>query len=347
VKAARKIRFAVAAIMAVAGVTAAAPASATTYVPPAGQVYLGDTDTRSASDFSDFAGLLGKPHLPITQAFHVWGTNPNEAVARWQGYDVRGVLSISTADGFGLPGKITPQQIALGDGDDYLLTLNRELAKTPAVTYVRPLAEMNNGNNAYSATTAYGGSRGSGNAQTWYKRAWRRMSIVIKGGQTVAAANARLAALGLPPIQQKGKAAVPATLAAPRVALIWCPLVYGSPRTSAQSPIKYWPGAAWVDWVATDTYSKYQAWSSMNRFYKAFKGKPFAIGEWGVWDADDAGFVNHLFRWQRHHKRVRMMIYHMSFAGRSGPMSLFRWPRAAAATRFQVRGSAYPPYAPL
>jgi hypothetical protein len=322
------------------------PAAAVPYLPPTGQLFFGATDTRSSADFNDFAGLMGKPHLPIVQAFHVWGTNPDEAVARWQGYHVRGVLSISTADGYGLPGKITPQQIALGEGDDYLLTLNRELAKTSSITYLRPLAEMNNGNNAYSSTTSSGASRGGGNASAWYKRAWRRMVIVVKGGETVAAANARLAALGLPPVQKKTKAALPTTLAAPQVAFIWCPLVYGSPRISSQAPQKYWPGPDWVDWVGSDTYSKYPAWSSLNRFDNTFRGKPFAIGEWAVWDADDPAFVKRLFRWQRKHKRVRMMIYHMSFAGRSGPMSLWRWPRSAAATRFAIRGSAFPAYAP-
>jgi hypothetical protein len=339
----RKLILAAAAMAALA---LPSPAAAVPYLPPTGQLFFGATDTRSSADFNDFAGLMGKPHLPIVQAFHVWGTNPDEAVARWQGYHVRGVLSISTADGYGLPGRITPQQIALGEGDDYLLTLNRELAKTSSITYLRPLAEMNNGNNAYSSTTSSGASRGGGNASAWYKRAWRRMVIVVKGGETVAAANARLAALGLPPVQKKTKAALPTTLAAPQVAFIWCPLVYGSPRISSQAPQKYWPGPDWVDWVGSDTYSKYPAWSSLNRFYKTFRGKPFAIGEWAVWDADDPAFVKRLFRWQRKHKRVRMMIYHMSFAGRAGPMSLWRWPRSAAATRFQIRGSAFPAYAP-
>jgi len=62
--------------------------------------------------------------------------------------------------------------------------------------------------------------------------------------------------------------------------------------------------------------------------------------------ATHPAFVKRLFRWQRSRKRVRMMIYHMSFAGRLGPMSLWRWPRSAAATRFQIRGPAFPAYAP-
>lgn len=334
-------------LAALAALLLAAPAArAATYVPPRGQVFEGITDTRIRADFQDFATLVGKPHVPVVQAFHPWGTDPSEALARWQHYRVRGVLSISTAPGYGLAGTISPREIAQGQGDDYLLTLNSEIAASGRVTYLRPLGEPNNGHNAYSALTAYGSSRGADFSQHWYRQAWRRIAIVVRGGGTSALVNAQLAALSLPPLRKIGGHPVPATLAAPQLALIWCPLVYGSPRVGAQSPIKYWPGPEYVDWVGTDTYSKYPAFPYLSRFYKRFAGKPFALGEWGIWDADSPAFVKRLFRWQRSHPRLRMMIYHMSFGGRSNPLSLFRWPRAAAATRFQTRGPRFPAYAP-
>ena len=321
-------------------------ATAAPYAPPKGQVWAGITDTRIAADFHDFATLIGKPHVPVVQAFHVWGTDPSEALARWQGYRVRGVLSISTAPGYGLPGRISPREIAGGYGDDYLLTLNRDIAQSGQITYLRPLGEMNNGHNAYSALTASGASRGADYSQAAYKQAWRRIVTIVRGGGAATQVNAQLAALGMPPIRKVGGRPVPATLASPPVAFIWCPLVYGSPRVGAQSPIKYWPGPGFVDWVGTDTYSKYPAFPYLSRFYKRFRGKPFAIGEWGVWDVDSPSFVRTLFRWQRSHPRLRMMIYHMSFGGRSNPLSLFRWPRSAAVARNQMRGPAFPPYAP-
>ncbi|MFN2611779.1 MAG: hypothetical protein ABR536_00235 [Solirubrobacterales bacterium] len=325
----------------------AASASADPYAPPAGQVYEGINDTASAQDFQDFAGLLGKPHLPIVQAFHTWGTDPQQALDRWKIYRARGVLSISTARGWGLPEVITPRQIAMGEGDDYLLSLNSRIARSSEITYIRPLAEPNNSHNAYSAVSLTGAAKGGDHTQAWYRLAWRRMYVIVKGGDTRAAIDQRLATLGLPAIQQTGKAVLPDALPAPQVAFIWCPIVYGSPNVRANRPQKYWPGPAYVDWVGTDTYSKYPAFRYLSRHYRTFGGKPFAIGEWGVEERDNPLFVKHLFRWQRKHRRVRMMIYHMSFVGRSGPLSLYRWPQSSAMARLQVRSPfAYPAYAP-
>ncbi len=322
-------------------------AAGLSYAPPKGQVYAGVNDTAIEDDFRDFAELLGKPQLPVVQAFHTWGTDPREALERWTEYRARGVLSISTSRGWGYPAKISPRQIAEGEGDDYLLTLNSRLARSGQITYVRPLAEPNNWHNAYSAVNSNGSSRGAGNSQRWYRKAWRRMVTIVKGGGPRTAIDARLATLGLPPVQQVDDRALPAELAAPQVAFIWCPLVYGSPRTRNNAPARYWPGGAFVDWVGTDTYSRYPAFSYLHRHYRAFRGKPFAIGEWGVWGADDRGFVKRVFKFQRTHSRVRMMIYHYSFVGRGGPMSLFRWPLAAAAARFQMRDdTAFPANVP-
>ncbi len=325
-----------------------ARASAVSYAPPAGQVFQGINDTAVTDDFDDFAALVGKSHLPIVQAFHTWGTDPAEALARWQGYGVRGAISISTAPGYGLPGTISPRAIAEGMGDDYLLTLNERIAASGRITYLRPLAEMNNGHNGYSSHTAYGSSRGPDYGNGWYRRAWKRMYLIVTGGATSAAINTRLDAIGLPPIRKVDGHAVPAQLAAPMAPFIWCPLaVTGSPNIRALRASKFWPGAAYVDWVGTDTYSKYPAFKALSRHYRAYRGKPFAIGEWGIWDADDRRFVKKLFRWQRARPRVRMMIYHMSFSGRENPLSLYRYPAAAAATKFQIRDpAAYPAYVP-
>jgi hypothetical protein len=340
-------RRAQAALLAALATLLLAPAAkAATYVPPRGQIFEGITDTRIPADFQDFATLVGKPHLPVVQAFHPWGTDPSEAIARWQSYRVRGVLSISTAPGYGLPGTISPREIAQGGGDDYLITLNHDIAQSARITYLRPLGEMNNGHNAYSATTGTGASRGPDYSHYWYRQAWKRIVIVVRGGGPAAQVNAQLAGIGLPALKKVGGHAVPAVLPAPQVAFIWCPLPDGSPAIGAQAAIKYWPGPEYVDWIGSDTYSKYPRFSYLNRFYKRFPGKPFAIGEWGVWDTDSPTWVRQLFRWQRSHPRVRMMIYHMSFGGRSNPLSLFRWPRSAAVTRSLVRGPRFPAYAP-
>jgi hypothetical protein len=332
---------------AVLSVSAASSARASTYAPPAGQVYLGVQDTAISADFTDFAGLIGKPDLPVVQAFHTWGTDPKQALDRWRGYRARGVLSISTSAGWGYSGLITPSEIAAGEGDAYLLTLNSRIAASGQITYMRPLGEPNNWHNAYSALNSNGTSRGATHSQQAYRQAWRRMYLIVKGGAPRTVIDAKLAKLGMPPIEAGGKTAVPAVLPAPPVSFIWCPIVYGSPNVPGNRPGRYYPGPAWTDWVGTDTYSKYPAFKWLSKHYKKFKGKPFAIGEWGVQDREDPRFVKKLFRWQKSHKRVKMMLYHASFAGREGPMSLFRWPQSAGVTRNQVRSaSAYPAYAP-
>jgi hypothetical protein len=347
-KAPRKLKTALIVLAAAAALSAfaAVPAAADPYAPPAGQVYEGINDTAVTQDFNDFAALLGKPHLPIVQAFHTWGTDPKQALDRWRTYGTRGVLSISTAAGWGYPEVISPQAIAEGEGDSYLLTLNSRIAKSGQITYLRPLGEPNNYHNAYSALNANGSSRGASHSQTAYRLAWRRMYLIVKGGLPRSEIDAKLAKLGMPPVTQSGRIALPEVLPAAPAAFIWCPIVYGSPNVSGNKPARYYPGPEWTDWVGTDTYSKYPAFKYLSKHYKRFKGKPFAIGEWGVQDAENPGFVRRLFRWQRSHKRVKMMIYHASFAGRDGPLSLFRWPRSAAVTRNQVRGPAYPAYTP-
>ena len=35
-------------------------------------------------------------------------------------------------------------------------------------------------------------------------------------------------------------------------------------------------------------------WAAAEALYKAHPGKPFAIGEWGLWDIDDSGFVEQM-----------------------------------------------------
>lgn len=202
-------------------------ASAGTYVPPAGQVFEGVNDTAVAQDFADFAGLLGKPHLGHQSA---GGTRPLEGLPRG------GVLSISTAGGWGLPEVTTPRQIAIGEGDDYLLSLNSRIARSGEITYIRPLAEPNNSHNAYSAVSLGRAAKGGDHSQAWYRLAWQRMYLIVKGGVTRAAIDQRLVALGLPPIQQRSKAALSATLASPRVAFIWCLFRWQRKHTRVRIP---------------------------------------------------------------------------------------------------------------
>jgi hypothetical protein len=139
--------------------------------------------------------------------------------------------------------------------------------------------------------------------------------------------NARLRALGLPPVRTAAD-----ELPAPQVAMQWVPQTRGTPDIPANMPRAYWPGGEYVDWVGTDFYSRFPNFHWLDAFYRDFPGKPFVFGEWALWGADDPGFVSRLFAWIHHRPRVRMVIYNQG-ALTGGPFRLRRYPRSKAALR--------------
>jgi hypothetical protein len=131
----------------------------------------------------------------------------------------------------------------------------------------------------------------------------------------------------------------------PKVAFLWVPQVAGAPDTRANSPSAYWPGGKYVDWVGTDFYSKFPNWTGLERFYRAFGGKPFAFGEWAVWGADDPSFVHRLFAWSRAHGRVRMLMYNQGKRPK-GPFRLVHYPRSRRALAAELRAPRIAEFAP-
>ena len=113
----------IAALAAAALALGAAPAHALTLVPPKGSVFWGVSDRGNATEFNEFAALLGK-HPALLETFHPWGNSLNKAYERWRETGTRPILHISTANDQTLAEMITPRQIALGGGDNYLLQLN-------------------------------------------------------------------------------------------------------------------------------------------------------------------------------------------------------------------------------
>ena len=74
------------------------------------------------------------------------------------------------------------RDLARGGGDGFLVGLNRLVAQTGQVVYLRPLSEMNNSNNPYSAYDGNGNPRGPAYTPAWFKKAWRRIALVTRGG---------------------------------------------------------------------------------------------------------------------------------------------------------------------
>jgi beta-mannanase len=226
---------------------------------------------------------------------------------------------------------ITPGQIARGQGDGYLVRMNRKLVNWGEPTYIRPLAEMNQANNAYAGFNKNGTSRGASHSPKAFKAAWRRMTLILRGGP-VADIDAKLAALHLPPVRGVRRDGV---LGTPQVALMWVPQTRGTPDIPANMPRAYWPGPGYVDWVGTDFYSRFPRFDWLTQFYNSFKGKPFVFGEWGMWGSDNPGFVRQLFAWVRARPRVKLMMYNQGKLHR-GPFRLDNYPQAKAEIKRQL-----------
>jgi hypothetical protein len=312
----------------------AGAARASTYLPPPGKVFAGV----SGGGLSTFDAAAGK-HSPVLQSFAAWDATGTGYLTSARHADARSMIHISTKSMSGHEA-ITPRGMAMGHGDAHLLYLNRTMAGSGQVVYVRLMAEMNGSWNPYSAYNAGGIARNQAHSTRNFKKAWRRVVLVLRGGD-VAALNARLRRLRMPRLRGAS-----GTLPTPTVSFVWDPEVWGDPNVPGNAARAYWPGAAYVDWVGTDFYSKFPNYRGLNAFYEEFRGKPFAFGEWALWGRDDPGFVRGLFAWIRAHKRVRMVMYNQGTDVSRSPFVLARYPRSAAALRQELSSPLFAPMAP-
>jgi hypothetical protein len=319
----------------IAAVALAVPASAdaAAYLPPAGKTFAGVTGGYDTAGWERQTGS----HPSVFQFFGGWNQTFEYMFRGAEEARSRLMIHLSTVRG--TTEQITPRAIAQGRGDAYLLRLGRRMAEGGGVTYIRLMSEMNGHWNVYSAYRANGSRKGRAYSTASFKRAWRRTVLVLRGGP-VAALDARLRALGMPPVDTHEH-----ELPAPRVAFLWVPQVAGAPDVPGNSPRAYWPGGAYVDWVGTDFYSKFPNWAGLERFYRQFGGKPFAFGEWAVWGRDDPGFVRRVFSWSRGHRRVRMLMYNQGVRD-GGPFRLSHYPRARQALATELRAPRFAELAP-
>lgn len=333
-----------------AGFSFPAAAAGKSYAPTGGRSYFGVSDTGEASQFNEFSTQVGT-HPAVLQTFHVWGTHPWRAMERWAATRTRGMLSISTTDTYSGAETISPRQIAKGRGDEYPLLLNRRFGKEGETVYIRLLPEMNGHWNPYCAYSSDGSYRGGDHSTHWFRQAWRRFALIVRGGRR-SRINHQLDRLGLPAIMRAGSAAdyealdIPKNLPRARVALVWVPQTHGSPNIAANGPRAYWPGPRYVDWVGADIYAKYPNFEGLERFYRDFRRKPFAIAEWSPWDYDSPGFVKQLFGWARRHERTRLLVYFQAF-GDTNPHHIDRYPAAQETLRKKLgNGRRFTRFAP-
>lgn len=322
------------ALAAAALLFAAVPAAANgaAYLPPNGKVYWGGQGGYSEAHIVDFERQSGK-HPAVFNYFISW--NASESAFHWLSFRLADARAQRTAAMLSVAPEdtgLSPRDLARGRGDAFLVGLNRLLAEHGEVTFLRPLSEMNNGNNSYAPYNLDGSSRGPANSVRQFIRAWRRMALITRGGP-VARLNRRLRRLGMPPVDTREL-----MLPLARVALMWVPLSFGNPEIAKNHPRHFWPGSRYVDWVGTTWYSRYKATSAMVRFYRygLWRRKPFAFTEWGIWGRDDPSFVRQFFNFVRFHRRVRMAVYYQS-AQLKPEFRLSTHPLARAALRRAVR----------
>ena len=209
--------------------------------------------------------------------------------------------------GIGGPGavrvaRITMQQIANGQGDAYLLHLNKAFSDFGSLVYVRPMAEMN------ADKALYNSSNGAGFSPQWYRLAFARIHLILHGGPRPAINNA-LRRLGLPlvgtqddlPANPKGKLRV-----------IWNPVA----GHGGWAP--FYPGNRWVDLIGNDMYAlggdfSRSANDELYAFARAHR-KRYSFPEWGT-AVDQPEFVRYLCDFIKGRAAIELAAYFDSKAG--------------------------------
>jgi hypothetical protein len=325
-------------LVAVAALALPAGAGASGFAPKKGKAFHGVSDTGNIVQYRKFANDV-RSHPAVLEAFHYWSLHLSKALDRWDDADARGVLSVTTRKDTG--GEvITPWGIAHGKGDNYPLRLNKEINHSNQKVYIRLMSEMNNSANLYSAYDRGGHFRGHRHSQGQFIQAFRRFSLIVKGGDT-SKINKRLRHLHMPKIKgdyNGGK--LPAHIPRAKVAMMWVPHSSPTPNIAGQSPGRYWPGKRYVDWTGADIFSRDPNWGVLKGIYRHFARKPFVVGEYGLSAGDNPGFINKLFGWSKRNKRSRMLIYYQGFA-KNDPYRIWHYPRAKAALRHILQSKRF------
>jgi hypothetical protein len=306
-----------------------ATAAADPYLPPGNKVFWGGQGGYTPGSIGEFTRQSGK-HPAVFNYFIDWRGDFNWLglrLADAERAESSAMLSVGTEEtGLSL------RDLARGGGDGFLLGLNRLVDEHGQVVYLRPLSEMNNANNPYSAYDHSGNPRGPAYTTAWFKKSWRRIALVVRGG-SVDRINGKLRRLGLPPVRTGAD-----ELPRPQIALLWVPLSFGNPEIEKNHPRHFWPGKGYVDWVGTTWYSPYRNSGAFHSFYNnpIWRSKPFAFAEWGVWGDDVPGFVGQFFGFLKSHPRVRMAVYYQS-ASLKPEFALKNHPASRAALRRAVK----------
>ena len=235
---------------------------------------------------------------------------------------------------------LSPAELARGEGDGFLVVFRRLLGEHGGITYLRPLSEMNNGNNPYSPYDLSGRSRGRAFSTKQFKKAAaagpdrpRR-----RGGRDRREAAPAEDATGAHRCRGAARAAGGAHVGA---ALVRQP---GALEEPPQALLAGWRlrrlGGHHVVLALPQLEGHEQPLQLSRR-----RSKPFAFAEWGVWGADVPGFVSQFFGFLKSHPRVRMAVYYQS-ASLKPEFRLSTHPASRAALRRAVSWPRLTGFAP-
>ena len=211
---------------------------------------------------------------------------------------------------------ITPQEIASGQGDGYLVALSQAISAWGKGIYVRPMAEMNNAATFYSGYNTDGSPKDAAHSPASYRKAFARIYLILHGGPA-ASINARLAQLGLPALRGGDLPGNPF----PRLRVLWSPLASDNPGVAGNAAANYYPGAAYVDVEGGDIYDERLTdtapWAGLEKLFDAARGrgKPFSVPEWGLIGVDDPAFIRHMCSFAKTHAATEVLAYYNSVPG--------------------------------
>ena len=319
----------------------ASPARAGLLEPNGKRVWFGVSDTGNPAQFAEFGEAVGK-HPAVIESFRSWGSDFHGSIERWQYARARPMLHITTADPQDGHELITPQAIARGRGDRFLIRLNHLFWAKKMRAYLRPLGEPNRCLNVYASYDCAGKLRDAAHRPRWYRLAFRRIYVIVHGGGKRPMINRRLREAGLPPLRSRlgGLPKAP-------VAIVWSPLPAGSPTKPYNRPRYFFPGTKWVDWVGSDFYASYPEWKALTGLYRRYtaRGKPFALTEWGVENGDDPTFVRRLLTWVERHRRCKMLVYYQDF-GTTSSYRIQNYSASLGVLRSKLHSPLFPAFAP-
>ena len=291
-----------------------------------GVARAGDTNVRRGAATGPLLGITGNvarfqsqtgQASSVHHAFLGWGQGLSYGSTFASLFPTLGpipMIHLGT-EGQSAPEAITPGGIAAGQGDGYLVALNKAIATWNKGIYVRPLAEMNNSANAWSGYRANGQPKDAAHSPATYRKAFARIYVILHGG-SASAVNAKLRQLGLPPV--KGELFANPF---PRLRIVWSPLAADVPRVAGNAAQLYYPGPGYVDVDGGSIYDERLTdtapWQGLENLYRLSRShkKPFSVPEWGLSQVDDPAFVQHMCTFLKTHDATEVAAFYESRPG--------------------------------